>query len=461
MKAICHSLFAGCLFVLGVWLSQGSVSAQYYNPYPYAFYAQAQYAQQMYNAQYNPYAYNAYAAASAQAQYNQQVWNGQVMSQTYFNSKLGYPNMAANSAYAYPAAVGAALNPGAYGTSYGGAYSGSMGNPYMSTAPGYGVSPGSYSSSSYGGSGFGGGGYGGGGYGNSGYGNSPGYTLMGVADLTRAQGQQMSTIEQARLLREQYNQTKIDTRKKQFELEMYIRANTPSYTEKQTQAARETLKRIQTNSLPGEISNARALNLLLEDLAKHRAKRTSVDPILLGEMVLTHANVTKKTFGLGILRDEGRLTWPGALQELLTPNERKDLDFRITTLVKGAYKGQGVNADMLKDVRSEMDKLTSDLVKKVNEVPTVQYLDAKRFLQEFHEATVALERGEAESQAKFQRFIEGGKTVQDVVEYMLQNGLRFAAATANDEAAYRAIHSALATYDIAVNALSQFTAAKE
>ena len=80
----------------------------------------------------------------------------------------------------------------------------------------------------------------------------------------------------------------------------------------------------------------------------------------------------------------------------------------------------------------------------------------------FHEATVALERGEAESQAKFQRYIEGGKTVQDVVEYMLQNGLRFAAATANDEAAYRAIHSALATYDIAVNAQgSNYTASKE
>lgn len=421
-------LFAGCLLALAAGLNQGAAVAQYYNPY----------------------AYNPYTAYYAQAQYNQQMWNAQAMAQAYRASPGIYQNY-----YGNPGAMAAPMvSPAAVAASTGSSYSSdpyaaSVGNPFTPAAPGYGVAASSYGNNPYNPLNP---------YNSPGLAYSPGFTLMGEADLVRARGAQFSQIESARLLREQYNQAKLDTRKKQFELEMYIRANTPSYTEKQAQAAKETLKRIQTNSLPGEITNARALNLLLEDLDKYRNKKTSVEPIPIGEMVLTHANVTRKTFGLGILRDEGRLTWPGALQEILTPNERKDLDGRITTLVKGAFKGQGVNADMLKDIRSDMDKLTSDLMKKVNEVPTSQYLDAKRFLQEFHEASVALERGEAENQAKFQRYIEGGKTVQYVVQYMLENGLRFAAATANDEAAYRAIHSALATYDIAVNAGLQFTA---
>jgi len=41
--------------------------------------------------------------------------------------------------------------------------------------------------------------------------------------------------------------------------------------------------------------------------------------------------------------------------------------------------------------------------------------------------------------------------VQDVADYMVQNGLRFGPATANDEPAYRSAHSALASYDIAMN----------
>jgi hypothetical protein len=54
-------------------------------------------------------------------------------------------------------------------------------------------------------------------------------------------------------------------------------------------------------------------------------------------------------------------------------------------------------------------------------------------------------------QSKFQRFIEGGKSVQEVTDYMIQNGLRFGPATPNDEAAYRAVHSLLANYNIAMN----------
>ena len=50
-----------------------------------------------------------------------------------------------------------------------------------------------------------------------------------------------------------------------------------------------------------------------------------------------------------------------------------------------------------------------------------------------------------------------GKTIQDVVDYMVQEGLEFASAVPGDEGAYRALHSALASYNMQVN--SQLAAA--
>jgi len=194
------------------------------------------------------------------------------------------------------------------------------------------------------------------------------------------------------------------------------------------------------------------LNWLLDDLRKYPNKKTALEPMQLSEGVLTHLNVAKNSYGLGILRDDGKLTWPAALLEMLTINQRKDLDARIQNLVREASNKGRFDTNVLKDVRDEMDKIREDLVKKVNDISTSRYLDAKRFLQEFHEASIALERGEAQNQAKFQRFVEGGKSVQDLVDYMVANGMVFAPATANDEFAYRALHSVLASYDIALNA---------
>ena len=157
---------------------------------------------------------------------------------------------------------------------------------------------------------------------------------------------------------------------------------------------------------------------------------------------------------MGILRDNGRLTWPAALLEMLTLGQRKDLDARIQNLVRDAATKGRFDTNVLKDVRDEMDRIREDLVRKVNEVPTSRYLDAKRFLQEFQDASIALERGEAANQAKFQDFVETGKgrSVQDVVDYMVANGLLFSPATADDEFAYRALLSVLASYDVALNA---------
>lgn len=389
-------LLALTALALGVWCIAEPAQAQFYNPYR-AYY---------------------------QAAFAQQAWNAQMMQGMYGNPMYTQP-------------LTPTVNP----------YTGQPTQlPVNSGVPPYSGIPADYS---YGGNGYGYNPY------NPYYSNSlgmrDGYTLMGAADVMRSYGQNLQSQEQARLLREQWQQARIETRKKQFDLEMYIRANTPTYTQEQERITKVTLRRIQTNSLPGEITNGKSINFLLDDLRKYPGKKPTGDPVLLSEGVLQHLNVTKGNYGLGVLRD-GKVNWPTTIADLMNANQQKALTTQLQDLVKQGFRGERIDTNVLKDVRNEIDKLREDLVKRVNDVPTGQYLDAKRFLQELSESTLALERGEAQIQANYLRFIENGKSVQDVVDYLVQNGLKVGPATAADEAAYRAVHSALANYDVAMNA---------
>jgi len=418
-----QSLLVGCLSVSAAWLSQGTVHAQFrYNNY-YSNYARLQGAQ-----------FSAYGQALSAAQ------AGQV-----YGTNYGIPT--------YASAVNRYYNPYDFGysppyippTPYGGT------NPYLPTAPGYGAGANPYSPvdsyanpyspynpyNPY--------------YPNYGYG--AGSALFGEADIIRAQGQLVNSWEQARILREQALQAKLVTKKQEFDLRMYIKANTPTYTQEQEQVARVTLRRIQTNSLPGEVSSGKALNMLLDDLKRFPDRKISLDPLPLNEEILSHLNVTKTTFGMGLLRDYGKVVWPVEVEKLMTGTQRQDIEKQLRHLVKEA-NNERIDNNVIREVQKEIDRMREELVKKVNDIPTRPYLDGKRFLQDLYESTRAIERGEAINQVRFQRFIENGKgtkSVQEVTDYMIKEALRFGPATANDEAAYRAVHSAMANYNIAMN----------
>ncbi len=277
-----------------------------------------------------------------------------------------------------------------------------------------------------------------------------GSVLQGAADVLRAYGTVITSQEQARILRETALQARLDTKKKKFDLEMYIKANTPTYTEEQAKIAKMTLKRIQSNSSEPEIVNGKALNLLLDDLRKHPGKRAELTTFGLSEEVLGHLNVTKNAASLGILRNHGEFTWPVVFQENFQADQLHLIESQAKTLVKNAEKGK-LDANLLKDMRDQIDKVRDQLFKKVNEIPTTQYLDAKRFLNDFDDARVALERGEAMTQVDFQKWSGGGKNLQQLVDYMVSGGLRFTTATQGDEFAYRSVYSGMAALDVALN----------
>ena len=66
---------------------------------------------------------------------------------------------------------------------------------------------------------------------------------------------------------------------------------------------------------------------------------------------------------------------------------------------------------VFKDMRAEVDHIREQLFKKINEIPTSQYLEGKRFVNDFDDARLALERGEALTQVNYQKWAGGGKNL--------------------------------------------------
>ena len=73
----------------------------------------------------------------------------------------------------------------------------------------------------------------------------------------------------------------------------------------------------------------------------------------------------------------------------------------------------------------------------------------------------ALERGEATTQASFQKWAAGGKNLQQLVDYMIANGLKFTPATIGDEFAYRSAYSGMVALDVALNTLAGSSAPEQ
>src|SRR5207245_45667 len=86
--------------------------------------------------------------------------------------------------------------------------------------------------------------------------------------------------------------------------------------------------------------------------------------------------------------------------------------------------------------------------------PANQLIEGKRFLSDLDAARLALERGEAATQVRYQKWAGGGaKNLQELVDYMIANGLQFTTSTQGDEFAYRAIYPGMAALDVALNAM--------
>lgn len=365
----------------------------------------------------------------------------QVANPFYPYTNLGLPN---TNPYLYGTVPGlgnpyAANNPYTPATPFG-AYS----NPYaaatLSTDP---YSGATLSTNPYGG------------YGDTGY-NNPYYPysyetpvagfLRGTADMITAQGKWLKDFQSAATMRQQNKQAMIDTRRKAFDEWLYERQHTPTPEDERQRDVAMQLQRAVNNPPPAEILSGQALNTITTDIAKMDDKRLSGMPAIpLDEDVLRHLNVTSGGSGNpGLLKNEGRVTWPLALKSEDYKRERELLDSLAPDAVRQALGGR-VDAGVLRDMNNALASMRAKLSNSIRELTPNQYIEASRFLSQFQAAADLLSRPNAGDY--FARGFAGkAMSVGELVKYLASHGMTFAPAVAGDEGAYMSLYQNLVQF---------------
>ena len=332
-------------------------------------------------------------------------------------------------------------------------------NPYALspglTSSGYANSPG-YSHSGYGG---GGGGYGGGGYGMGynpygGYYDPYGGYYRGIGDLITSYGKYYNQYQQARLASIQVSQARIDLRRRIYDEWRYYRESLPKAEEIRQERIKRNLDYSRRQPASTEILNGTSLNDLLAHLKDVHGKKQAGPEISLNPEMLKKINVqTDRGGNPGLFKNGGKLSWPLPLTQRMFEELRKTFELRFEDAYNSAKTNGKVDDALKGELRSELDALINTLEKNVNKLSTGQYIAAKRYSNQLSDALRVLDDPNVRSYFN-DTFAAKGKTVEQLIAYMTENGLKFAPATPGDEPAYRALQTYLVGYDDGVTRLA-------
>jgi hypothetical protein len=209
-----------------------------------------------------------------------------------------------------------------------------------------------------------------------------------------------------------------------------------------------TIHRLLTNPLPSEITSGYAMNALLPYLASLVEKGVHGPQIPLDQDELKYINVTKltgtaNTGNAGLLRNGGRLRFPDALKG----ESQQRLEKLLPVAVSQAVESNRVDPALLADISKAVDALDQELRQKnrSDEIEPASYLEAKRFLDNLRAAVTLLQSPDPGG------FLNGtvaakGNNVQELIQSMMAENLRFAPATPGTEGAYFDLYRALVAF---------------
>jgi hypothetical protein len=271
--------------------------------------------------------------------------------------------------------------------------------------------------------------------------------LNGAANVTLANAQYQMITQQARLVREQANQSHLDTRRKTMEQRAYELAMRPDPEEERQKDLYRALNRARNNPPAVEIWSGDALNGLLTAIQSAQSRGIKGPLVSLPPDLVRHVNVTPGVTrgSTGLLKGGGNLPWPFVLRQPTFDSERAAITKPLTEAVRQAHSGE-VNVTTLNDLDAALKQFQANVDARIADLTPDQYVQAARFLRELRGSFNVLKQSDVAKYFSPQRTAQGN-TVAELVAHMTANGLRFAPAVSGDEPYYTVLHRALVTYD--------------
>ncbi|MGH7170105.1 MAG: hypothetical protein ACRELG_07505, partial [Gemmataceae bacterium] len=217
---------------------------------------------------------------------------------------------------------------------------------------------------------------------------------------------------------------------------------------------RYNLQRARNNPPKTEIWSGGALNDLLRAIQEGQSHGLTGPQVALPSDVLRHINLTSGTTrgGVGLLKEDGKLSWPAVLRKSTFDTERNKLNEQIQQAVKQAHSGE-VDVNLLDNIDKSLKDLQKHIDAQVEDLSPSQYIQASRYSRELKSGHQVLQQSDVAKFFQSNRTPQGA-TVGDLVKQMTKEGLRFGPATSGDESSYTAMHRLLVDYDVGIAQLS-------
>ena len=278
--------------------------------------------------------------------------------------------------------------------------------------------------------------------------------LSGVAEVTTANGQYLSQVQQARLLQAQADSAKLDLRRKAIEQQRYLRSLEPTPEEIRQKEILDGINRSRNNPPPIEIWSGRALNDLLVAIGRSQRSGMTGPAVPLDPTMLQHINLTtgSTTAGAGMLKDLRRFQWPIALTDDAFDSDRKQIE-KLSRLAADEGVSGPVETKVIRELQKAVNSMIANLKSKVDDYSPTQYVQAMRYLRELNDSFKVLQDPNASAYLT-DKYRATGNTVAELVQNMTGRGLTFAPATSGDEPYYTALHGALVSYDYGLRQLA-------
>jgi hypothetical protein len=166
-------------------------------------------------------------------------------------------------------------------------------------------------------------------------------------------------------------------------------------------------------------------------------------PVPLTQSVVNQLNIsTSGASSVGMLKAGGSVDWPLGLQG----PQQKNLDKLLPQAYEATADGK-LTAKLMKQIRTEMTTMRETLRTQLqtDQIDGSSYIQALEFYNSLRSSVDALEKPDARKQLNG-AMSPRARNVQELVDYMTDNGLKFAPCAPGSEAAYQATHDAFVRY---------------
>jgi hypothetical protein len=287
---------------------------------------------------------------------------------------------------------------------------------------------------------------------------SMGNTLQGSAAVINAQGQFNIQNQQAKLVQQQVEMAKIETRRRMFDEWLYERANTSTIQDRREAMQRLELRKAMNDPPLGDILSGASLDVIYQDLLSKQMIWDRGPIINIDDDVLKRINLRTANGGnAGLLKqvnDDQGLPWPVVFNQPTFAKKVEAIDNRMKNAVKQATANDSVDAGTVTNLSDDVEALRKTITANVGDLTPSESVVAHRFLKQLDDAITALRSKDVGAQLKGKLALKG-KTVADLLRHMSAQGLTFGAATTGDERAYVAVRNYLMGFNLG---LSQTTA---